>query len=92
MENTTVKSPAEQTAINRILSAALDMEPEERAQAVRYLEMYATGRITIDREARERQVIYNMETGHITICVTDPGDTAGILAGFDRIARKCWLD
>ena len=35
---------------------------------------------------------YNMETGQITICLTAPDDTAGIIAGFMEVEKRHWLD
>ena len=78
--------------INQVVKAVMEMDPEDREEAVKVLKMYATGRIQFRKDAGERMVCYNMETGQITICLTAPDDTAGIIAGFMEVEKRHWLD
>jgi len=78
--------------VEQVVKAVLEMDPEDRAIALKHLNMYASGRILIRTNAEGRRLLYNMETGMITICTADPGDTAGIMAGFLEIEKRHWLD
>ena len=78
--------------LGEIVAAVLQMEPEERTRAARFLKMYGTGRIAFDTGANRRRICYDMETGHILICVLGPKDAAGIMAGFMEIEKRNWLN
>lgn len=78
-------------ALERITAAVLQMDPEEKPRAIRFLTWYGTGRIQLET-GPQREIRYDLESKQITIYTLGDDDTEGLIAGFLGIEKRHWMD